>query len=128
MKILCIAAVSLVLVGCSNQAAQDYYIAVQASSMAQAQVAQARYDALADMAATGSSESKTAAVMALAMYRPEVVEPRYVESDALRWASVLGGPVASVAGVYINSEQAVKLSKISNKTARAQIDSTANTQ
>ena len=115
MKQLAIASLIL-LAGCSNQAAKDYYLAVQTTALAQAEAAAARYDALARMSVQGSPESQTAAVMALALYQPQIAQPAFVEDQGLKWASVLAGPVAAVAGVYINSQQAVDLAKINQKT------------
>jgi hypothetical protein len=93
-KLIGVAAVAALVTGCAGNAQQDYYLAMAQAAQAQADTQQMRYAALATMAQGGDETSKTAAVMAIALSRDEVVAPRYIESDALKWASVIA-PVAS---------------------------------
>ena len=75
--------------GCAgNQAARDYYMAVQSSAQAKAQADTARYAALAKMAGNGG-EASVAATMAIALTQPQTITPQYIESETLKWAQVL---------------------------------------
>ena len=86
----------LLATGCAgNQAARDYYMAVQSSAQAKAQADTARYAALAKMAGNGG-EASVAATMAIALTQPQTITPQYVESDALKWASVLAPSVTTL--------------------------------
>ena len=89
--------IALVLVtGCAgNQAARDYYMAVQSSANAKAQADTARYAALAKMAGNGG-EASVAATMAIALTQPTAITPQYIEGDALKWAGVLAAPVTTL--------------------------------
>ena len=72
-----------------NQAAQDYYVAMQAAANANATVSAAKYEALARLAESGDPGASTAAVMAIALTKDDAVTPQYIESSALKWAQVL---------------------------------------
>lgn len=72
-----------------NQAAQDYYVAMQAAANANATVSAAKYEALARLAQSGDPGASTAAVMAIALTKDDAVTPQYIESSALKWAQVL---------------------------------------
>jgi len=90
-----VAALAIVSVaGCAGNAQQDYYLAMSQAAQANAETQQMRFAALTAMAQNGDAASKTAAVMAIALTDNDVVAPRYIESDALKWASVLA-PIAS---------------------------------
>jgi hypothetical protein len=90
-----LAALAIVTVtGCAGNAQQDYYLAMSQAAQANAETQQMRFAALTAMAQNGDAASKTAAVMAIALTDNDVVAPRYIESDALKWASVLA-PIAS---------------------------------
>jgi hypothetical protein len=90
-----LAALAIVTVtGCAGNAQQDYYLAMSQAAQANAETQQMRFAALTAMAQNGDATSKTAAVMAIALTDNDVVAPRYIESDALKWASVLA-PIAS---------------------------------
>ena len=90
-----VSALAIVTVaGCAGNAQQDYYLAMSQAAQANAATQQMRFAALTAMAQNGDAASKTAAVMAIALTDNDVVAPRYIESDALKWASVLA-PVAS---------------------------------
>jgi hypothetical protein len=93
-KTTVIAAAVIAVAGCANNAQQDYYLAMSQAAQANAATQQMRFAALTAMAQNGDAASKTAAVMAIALTNNDVVAPRYIESDALKWASVLA-PVAS---------------------------------
>ena len=93
-KTTVIAAAVIAVAGCANNAQQDYYLAMSQAAQANAETQQMRFAALTAMAQNGDAASKTAAVMAIALTKNDIVAPRYIESDALKWASVLA-PVAS---------------------------------
>ena len=92
-KTTVIAAAVIAVAGCANNAQQDYYLAMSQAAQANAETQQMRFAALTAMAQNGDAASKTAAVMAIALTKNDIVAPRYIESDALKWASVLA-PVA----------------------------------
>ncbi len=93
-KTTVIAAAVIAVAGCANNAQRDYYLAMSQAAQANAETQQMRFAALTAMAQNGDAASKTAAVMAIALTDNDIVAPRYIESDALKWASVLA-PVAS---------------------------------
>src|SRR6056300_853724 len=107
MKILAAAAVSLALIGCtSEQTRQQYYDSVAQTNQSLSAEAQARYNALAQMAKHGDPATAGAAVMALALSgnNQRVVAPQAPENDALEWAKVVAGPTAAVLGLYIQAD------------------------
>jgi hypothetical protein len=109
MKFLKLSAAMLALIfatGCANQAAQDYYLAMQQAAIANAQQSEARYRALATVASSGDQQTAIAATMAIALTDDRVIVPQYVESEPLKWAQVLAAPVAAVAGLYIQADVA----------------------
>lgn len=115
---------ALVLVtGCAgNQAARDYYMAVQSSANAKAQADTARYAALAKMAGNGG-EASVAATMAIALTQPTAITPQYVESDALKWASVLAPSVTTLGLGFV---QAGVAKNASDNAAQVQMASFAS--
>ena len=94
------------LTGCAASAGEMYYSAMAEAARANAQAQAARYDALAKLAQSGDPGAATAATMAIALSREETVVPQYVESQALKWASVLANPLATVGGLAINASVA----------------------
>lgn len=122
-----VAAVAIVSVaGCAGNAQQDYYLAMSQAAQANAETQQMRFAALTAMAQNGDAASKTAAVMAIALTDNEVVAPRYIESDALKWASVLA-PVASTLTLGIVAADVAKHSSDNNSavTMNSQDNNTA---
>jgi hypothetical protein len=105
MKFIMAIFVSLSLMGCANGAKQ-YYEAVEKTSRANADIHVAKMNALALMAQSGDPSAQGAAVMALALTQPQVVQPQYVESAALSWARTLATPAAAVAGLYMQTDLA----------------------
>lgn len=127
MKLLITAVLVFTITGCANQAAQDYYLASQQVAVQASQAYQARMIALTEVAKSNPDQSGAVA-MAIALSDAPQHGVQYVEDPALKWASVLAGPAAAVAGVYINSNQAVDLAEINAKTQLARIDADADTQ
>jgi len=113
----------LLATGCAgNQAARDYYMAVQSSAQAKAQADTARYAALAKMAGNGG-EASVAATMAIALTQPSTITPQYIESDALKWAQVLTPGVTTLG---LGLVQAGVAKNASNNAAQVQMASFAS--
>ena len=109
--------------GCAgNQAARDYYMAVQSSAQAKAQADTARYAALAKMAGNGG-EASVAATMAIALTQPSTITPQYIESDTLKWAQVLTPGVTTLG---LGLVQAGVAKNASNNAAQVQLASFAS--
>ena len=109
--------------GCAgNQAARDYYMAVQSSAQAKAQADTARYAALAKMAGNGG-EASVAATMAIALTQPQTITPQYIESDTLKWAQVLTPGVTTLG---LGLVQAGVAKNASNNAAQVQMASFAS--
>lgn len=110
LKVGLIAFVAIFATGCANQAAQDYYLAMSAAANANAAQAEHRYKALATVAANatanGDQSAAVAATMAIAMTRDTVITPQYVESSALKWASIIVPSVANLGGLAIQANVA----------------------
>jgi hypothetical protein len=109
--------------GCAgNQAARDYYMAVQSSAQAKAQADTARYAALAKMAGNGG-EASVAATMAIALTQPQTITPQYIESETLKWAQVLTPGVTTLG---LGLVQAGVAKNASNNAAQVQMASFAS--
>ena len=89
-----------------NQAARDYYQAVQVAAQERAKADAYRFNALAEMAKSGEPGAATAATMAIALSQNATITPQYVEGSALKWAQVLATPVATLGGLWIQSDVA----------------------
>ena len=124
MKIVAVALLLSVLVGCSNVAAIQYYKAVQTASVSHSETQMSRFQALRDMS-KGDSHASVAAVMALAMMKVEAIRPAYIESEALSYTKALAGPLTAVAALVIQADLSAQNNKENNKTARAQIGANA---
>ena len=120
MKIIAVALLLSVLVGCSNVAAIQYYKAVQTASVSHSETQMSRVQALRDMS-KGDSHASVAAVMALAMMKVETIRPAYIENEALSYTKALAGPLTAVAALVIQADLSATNNKENNKTARAQI-------
>lgn len=103
-------------VGCASASGSEYYEAIRKTAEAQALASEAKYRALAQVAASGDGQAASAAVMAIALSQDKTVAPQYVESSALKWAQVLTPTVGTLglgliqAGVSKNaSDNAAKV-------------------
>jgi hypothetical protein len=98
LKALCVSAfvLSATTACAGNQAAQDYYIAMQAAQESASRAQEAKYLALSQMASSSDPGAATAAVMAIALSQDKVIAPQYVESSALKWAQVLTPAVSTL--------------------------------
>lgn len=128
MKIVLTMWVLFMVAGCSNQAAKDYYAAVSVSSQSLSDTQVAKAAALADMAANGDASTQAAAVMALALMPSPVIQPAYIESEALSYTKALAAPVAAIGALWIQSDLSRDLNDSNNKTAQAQINANSADQ
>jgi hypothetical protein len=98
------------MVGCASSGYQAYVDAQVAISAAQAKADVERYRALAEIAKTGDSAARVAAVISLnqqSSSKPQAVGLRAPESAAdlaLRWTSVLLPSVTQIYGIGKNAE------------------------
>lgn len=112
--------------GCAgNQAARDYYLAIQAAAQENAKSSTARYNALAQLAQSGDPGAATAATMAIALSQDQVIQPQYIESSALKWAGVLAAPVTTLG---LGVVQAGVAKNASNNASQVQMASFASNE
>ena len=96
---------ALVLAGCASPDYAQYSKAQTDIATARHSADAARYRALSDIAATGDSSAKVAAVMALALgantaQQPVIQAPQ--PNQALQWAQILVPGLTQVAGMRYN--------------------------
>tara|TARA_X000000368_G_C23011608_1_gene703745 strand:+ start:831 stop:1673 length:843 start_codon:yes stop_codon:yes gene_type:complete len=106
---------SAFMVGCANTQTTEYYNAVQNAAIAQANIMTARYEALGKIAGNGG-EASTAAVMALAMTNQAPIIPQAQKSEALQWAQILAGPVASLGSMWLSNDATKTMARYSRDT------------
>ena len=106
---------SAYMVGCANTQTTEYYNAVQNAAIAQANIMTARYEALGKIAGNGG-EASTAAVMALAMTNQAPIIPQAQKSEALQWAQILAGPVASLGSMWLSNDATKTMARYSRDT------------
>ena len=112
-------------VGCASASGSDYYEAIRKTAEAQALASEAKYRALAQVAASGDGQAASAAVMAIALSQDKTVTPQYVESSALKWAQVLTPTVGTLGLGLI---QAGVSKNASDNAARVQMASMASNE
>ena len=120
-SLLAVGILGVVLSGCSNQSAKDYYNAVSVSSQSLSATQTAKFEALSDMAANGDPAAQSAAVMALALMPSPVIQPAYIESEALSYTRALAAPIAGLGALWIQSDLSRDLNDNNNQTQQAQI-------
>ena len=119
---------SAYMVGCTSTQTTEYYTAVQNAAIAQAKIMEARYNALGQIAGNGG-EASTAAVMALAMTNQTPIVPQAQKSEALQWAQILAGPVASLGSMWLSNDATKTMARYSRDTQLANISADqANTE
>ena len=129
-KIVTMSAISiLALSGCATDDYKRYSETQAAIASARSNAEVARYQALAEIARSGDSTAKVAAVMSLQMGasqnvpQQQIAAPRSAGDIALQWASVL---VPSVTQLYgINANRQIAITQSNNQAAVA--TSTNNT-
>ena len=118
MTIVAVASM-LIVTGCST--AGDYYKSVDRTNarnveiaVANARAEEARYNALAQIAASGDATTKVAATMALALggtkQSPQAAVAQPLQSEALQWASILVPGVTQGMGIYYNTKATINAS------------------
>lgn len=120
-SLLAVGILGVVLSGCSNQSAKDYYNAVSVSSQSLSATQTAKFEALSNMAANGDPAAQSAAVMALALMPSPVIQPAYIESEALSYTRALAAPIAGLGALWIQSDLSRDLNDNNNQTQQAQI-------
>jgi len=113
LKIL-VPVIALALTGCASTDYTNYTATQQAMAASKAQADTARYNALADIARTGSDTARVAAVMALAMGGQAPQQSQALaapqRSDALMWASVLVPAVTQAYSIAKSADVAINAS------------------
>jgi len=113
LKIL-VPVIALALTGCASTEYAQYTATQQSIAASKAQADTARYNALADIARTGSDTARVAAVMALAMGGQAPQQSQALaapqRSDALMWASVLVPAVTQAYSIAKSADVAINAS------------------
>lgn len=126
-KILVVISSLAVLSGCASTTTQ-YYEAVEAAAQANAAASQAKFDALAAIAASGDGQAASAAVMALAMTQTPVVQPIPQQSQAIQWASILAAPISNLGMMWMQADSTKTMARYSAEVDLARITADATTQ
>ena len=119
-KLLATGLIALSLGACASTSTTEYYEAMERAALAQAKVQEARYNALSRIAGEGN-EAATAAVMALAMTNQTPIVPQAQQSAALKWASVLSGPVSSLGAMWLSNDSTKTMARYNRDTSIANI-------
>jgi hypothetical protein len=102
VRLLVVAVLAILTVGCSTH--QAYYAAIAEANASSAAAAQARYAALGQLAAEGDETTRMAATMALAMSQgPMIVRPEQTRPVWLEVLSITAGPLAMLGTTAINA-------------------------
>lgn len=126
IKLLAILTASLALAGCGTTEQYKMYADTQKSiAQANAMAETARYAALAEIAKTGDSGARVAAVMSINFGAQggagprvqQVAPPKTFGETALQWTSVLLPSVTSLYG--INANKAIAVTQSNNAAATA---------
>lgn len=124
-KIIMLSLLSLSVVGCAST---DYAVyADTQKKIAEARTASevARYQALAEIAKTGDSASRVAAVISLNMQQSQsvsnvgVAAPTRLDDNLLRWMSVLVPAATQIYGIGKNADVAIANSISNASVARS---------
>lgn len=127
MKSILSVVLAILVSGCASSTTQ-YYEAVTAAAQANAAASQAKFDALAKIAAAGDGQAASAAVMALALTQTPTVNPIPQQSQALQWASILATPVTSLGMMWMQADSAKTMAKYNADVDLARISADATTQ
>tara|TARA_B100000965_G_scaffold66159_1_gene51863 strand:+ start:8760 stop:9398 length:639 start_codon:yes stop_codon:yes gene_type:complete len=119
-KLLATGLIALSLGACASTSTTEYYEAMERAALAQAKVQEARYNALGRIAGEGDGAA-TAAVMALAMTNQTPIVPQAQQSAALKWASVLSGPVSSLGAMWLSNDSTKTMARYNRDTSIANI-------
>tara|TARA_B100002019_G_scaffold233984_1_gene208068 strand:+ start:1345 stop:2208 length:864 start_codon:yes stop_codon:yes gene_type:complete len=127
VKALAIVVLAVFVTGCASSSSQ-YYEAVQKTAEANALASQAKFDALASIAAAGDGQAASAAVMALALTQTPTVTPVPQQSEALQWASILAAPVSNLGMMWLQTDSTKTMARYNAQVDLARISADASTQ
>ncbi len=119
--------VLLIMGGCASSNSL-YYEAVQKTAEANSKAAQAKFDALAQIASSGDGQAASAAVMALALTQTSNVQPIPQKSEAIQWASILASPVTSLGMMWMQADSAKTMARYNAQVDLAAVQADAQTQ
>jgi len=119
--------VLLIMGGCASSNSL-YYEAVQKTAEANSKAAQAKFDALAQIASSGDGQAASAAVMALALTQTSNVQPIPQKSEAIQWASILASPVTSLGMMWMQADSAKTMARYNAQVDLAAVQADAETQ
>lgn len=124
LKTILVAPIVLLFAGCASQNYQLYAETQRAIAQANAVVEAARYNALQEIAKTGDTAAKVAAVMSIQMgsgnNRPQqhINPPEDWSDKALKWAGIILPSATQLYGIHANRQIAITQSN--NQAAVAQ--------
>ena len=127
MKTITAVLTLLLLTGCASSTSQ-YYEAVQRAAEANSKAAQAKFDALSAIAASGDGEAASAAVMALALTQTQSITPIPQKSETIQWASILASPVTSLGMMWMQADSAKTMARYNAQVDLASVQADAETQ
>jgi hypothetical protein len=119
--------VLLIMGGCASSNSL-YYEAVQKTAEANAKAAQAKFNALSQIASSGDGQAASAAVMALALTQTSSVQPIPQKSEAIQWASILASPVTSLGMMWMQADSAKTMARYNAQVDLASVQADAQTQ
>lgn len=119
--------VLLIMGGCASSNSL-YYEAVQKTAEANSKAAQAKFDALAQIASSGDGQAASAAVMALALTQTSNAQPIPQKSEAIQWASILASPVTSLGMMWMQADSAKTMARYNAQVDLAAVRADAETQ
>jgi hypothetical protein len=134
IKLLAILAASVALVGCGTTEQYKMYADTQKSiAQANAMAETARYAALAEIAKTGDSGARVAAVMSINFGSQggnsprvqQVAPPKTFGETALQWTSVLLPSLTNIYGITANRQVAITQSNNAAAVAKSTNDTFA---
>lgn len=114
---------ALVLAGCASPDYAQYTKAQESIATSKSHADVARYKAMSDIAASGDSAAKVAAVMALAMGQNNANAAQQIAApqpnQALQWASILVPGLTQIYGIRANADAAMRSSDNAAATSAA---------
>jgi len=119
--------VLLIMGGCASSNSL-YYEAVQKTAEANAKAAQAKFNALSQIASSGDGQAASAAVMALALTQTSNVQPIPQKSEAIQWASILASPVTSLGMMWMQADSAKTMARYNAQVDLASVQADTQTQ
>lgn len=116
---------SVVFLGGCASANTEYYEAVEAAALANAQAVTAKMEALSAIAAAGDGQAASAAVMALALTQAPTIAPVPQQSQAIQWAGILAAPLTSLGMAWMQSDASKAMAKYNADVSLARVSATS---